>query len=781
MFRYRCPHCGQLLLSLEIRAGKTTVCSKCSRPLTIPADRSEWLNERGESLHGSATVVIPAGPPEVVEEPDNDVLGAIFVGSEGAREVVRHTDLHLEFLTPAGLPPAVAASPNPPPESAPPTDAGNPPPPPEPEPPPPPVVAEPRPVPEPTTPPRPAVPSRATVSAPEDEARRRRLVATRPAAPQRAPEPRTNGLAPVTPPPTQRESVSFDEPLRLRSQIDVAAELTAALTSRMKPPPRPPRDLRPSTAVWVLATILGIVLLVVTLVTNNDLVLAVAAFGLGQLLAGYCWVVWIAARRDMRRGLLAAIPVVTPWYLVQRKYANCRPLRFALSGAVLIVLAGVCALPATRGWLGTSRVTPAAPSENDLAGQPKHVRLKVYREQGPLPALLNLLEELAKTDQLLSEDASYRAEVASELRALCKHPDAGVRIRALEASVRWGADDARPLCLKFLESEHPEEREAALRLLPRWKDPDVARALALRVGRPDGNESTLAIKGLLEIGGPIAEQALIGRLEADDQNTRLLVIDLLANENLGGLAALKALRQLAVSPPLDSQAIKDPATRERAGRAAAIIAARQLGRLAADRNPRSVPDLIDLLDLLTRVSPSALGDDRYQAELAVQIKVLCGHPDPGVRAKALEAYARWGGDDARPLCLKFADAPNPEEREAALRLLPRWKDPDVARVLAAHVGRPGTSETTLAVNGLLMIGGPLAEDALIGRLEADDQATRLLVIDLLANENVGGPAALKVLRQLGQNPPKTSRAFDDPETRKRAAEQAAVIAARLKK
>ena len=38
MFRYRCPHCSQLLQALEMRAGKTTVCSKCSQPLTIPGN-----------------------------------------------------------------------------------------------------------------------------------------------------------------------------------------------------------------------------------------------------------------------------------------------------------------------------------------------------------------------------------------------------------------------------------------------------------------------------------------------------------------------------------------------------------------------------------------------------------------------------------------------------------------------------------------------------------------------------------------------------------------------
>ena len=87
MFRYRCPHCRQVLQALEIRAGKTTICSKCSRPLTIPANRAEWLNERGEPLAGSPTVSLAAGPPARSgsdEDAGDDVLGAIFVGSDVA-------------------------------------------------------------------------------------------------------------------------------------------------------------------------------------------------------------------------------------------------------------------------------------------------------------------------------------------------------------------------------------------------------------------------------------------------------------------------------------------------------------------------------------------------------------------------------------------------------------------------------------------------------------------------------------------------------------------------
>src|SRR5207237_118581 len=45
MFRYRCPNCRQVLQALEIRAGKTTICSKCSQSIAIPADRTLWIDE----------------------------------------------------------------------------------------------------------------------------------------------------------------------------------------------------------------------------------------------------------------------------------------------------------------------------------------------------------------------------------------------------------------------------------------------------------------------------------------------------------------------------------------------------------------------------------------------------------------------------------------------------------------------------------------------------------------------------------------------------------------
>src|SRR5262245_32376112 len=60
MLRYRCRNCSQVLQAHELRAGKTSVCTRCLAAHTIPADRSEWLNDADEQL----TSLYPPAPEE---------------------------------------------------------------------------------------------------------------------------------------------------------------------------------------------------------------------------------------------------------------------------------------------------------------------------------------------------------------------------------------------------------------------------------------------------------------------------------------------------------------------------------------------------------------------------------------------------------------------------------------------------------------------------------------------------------------------------------------------
>jgi hypothetical protein len=351
--------------------------------------------------------------------------------------------------------------------------------------------------------------------------------------------------------------------------MDIAVDLTAALITRMKPPPRPPRDLRPSTAVWILTTGIALALLVATLLTPANFVEAVLYIGAAEVAAGYGWVVRLAYHRRWWRGLACAVPPLTLWFLTRRKYARFRPLRFVVTGGVLLTLAGFAAQvqPRTRAWAGVTDpgAMPTTPAP-DISTQPKTARLRYYRDQRQYDSLIGLLQTLQQPDSVDSEQASNPGELAGVLKELCKHPDTGVKVEALAAYAVWGGEDARGLCLETSSSPNREERLTALRLLPRWKDQFVARRIAERIGRP-GTETTAAEDALIKLGGPHAEEAAIALLWNEDQGTRLTAIEILGNERVGGPAAVAALQGVAHRSP-------DPGTSRAAAGKAQLIQSR---------------------------------------------------------------------------------------------------------------------------------------------------------------------------------------------------------------
>jgi hypothetical protein len=360
--------------------------------------------------------------------------------------------------------------------------------------------------------------------------------------------------------------VGHGEPVQLQTQADIAAALTAALASRMKPPAAPRRDLRPSTAVWMLLTALGVTFAGPALLTDLDYRWGVLVVGVIQVVLGYAWIVRLTRFRDQTRGLLCAIPPLTLYYLAQYKYAKFRPLRFVLTGAVLVGLAFAAPTlaPYTRSLV---RKSDAPVLQPDPATMSKLAQLRMYREARSYEALCRLLEVLAKTDPLLSEDKNDRADLAAELKGLCDHPDTGVRIRAMAAYSRWDRDGARAVCLAAVRSRTAEEREWALRLLPQWKDAESARAVQSLIGRPGTVETNRAKAALEEIGGVAAEEAALTLLNrAEDQGTKLTALSVL--EKVGGVQTADWLRTSYAG------AADDQAVRERALVAAEVIKAR---------------------------------------------------------------------------------------------------------------------------------------------------------------------------------------------------------------
>jgi hypothetical protein len=337
--------------------------------------------------------------------------------------------------------------------------------------------------------------------------------------------------------------------------MDIAVDLTSALAMRMKPPPKPPRDLKPSTAAWILTTGIAVALFAATLLSSNNFTQTVFVIGAAQIIAGYAWVTMLAFRRDLQRGIACALPPITFYYLTNWKYAKYRPLRFVISGAAVLGLALLAPLAQsrTRSWVGVSDAPPAIVAPPEIAHQSKLIQLRYYRDQRQYDALIALLRTLARTDSMYSEESKNRIDIATDLRALCKHTDSGVKIEALAAYAAWGGPDARELCLEASRSPNREERLMALRLLPRWKDEDVARRIAEMIGRA-GTETSAAQDALITLGGSVAERATIPLLRKDDQGIRLTAIEILGNEKVGGADAIAALKEVVRITP-------DPGTR----------------------------------------------------------------------------------------------------------------------------------------------------------------------------------------------------------------------------
>ena len=233
----------------------------------------------------------------------------------------------------------------------------------------------------------------------------------------------------------------------------------------------------------MLLTGFGAALALVALFTDTDYRWAALAAGAIQIAVGYGWIVRLTYLRDPQRGALCAVPPLTLIYLVQHKYAKLRPLRFIATGAVIVALAALTPIlaPHTQSLFHKTEAEPAA--QPDPTTQSKLVQLRYYSERKAYDQLMTRLDVLAKTDPLLSEDAKDRAELATELRALCQHIDTGVKVRAMSAYARWDPDGARAVCLAAVRSPSSEEPQAGagtaaalagLRLRPRGPVADRA-------------------------------------------------------------------------------------------------------------------------------------------------------------------------------------------------------------------------------------------------------------------------------------------------------------------
>ena len=373
------------------------------------------------------------------------------------------------------------------------------------------------------------------------------------------PQPHGTRVAAATPaplPPAANGAVAV-RPTRPRSQMDYAADLSAVITTRMKPPPEPPSDLRPTTAAWLVLTVTGATLWLVGVVYEAQTLAFVALIG-GLLAAfGYLWVAYLAGRRGQPvRGLVTLFPPVAAYrFLVPAGNYGLRPLWFFLTGLVFLTLAYFG--PQTRAVVqqAFAAIQPVAVDlPPSTTGPVDRLRAAVDRRQPEL--LPSHLAELSRRDVVDAATADVRAEMTAELKKLAASDRPVVRAAAVEALAAWSPADAREPALAALKSESAAERRAALGVAGRWADVEVARAVAARL--TDRTEQAAARDVLLSIGGPLAEDAVLPHLAAsDDPLFSLAMIEVL--EKVGGSKSAAALRKLAESGP--NTAVRDEANR----------------------------------------------------------------------------------------------------------------------------------------------------------------------------------------------------------------------------
>ena len=358
------------------------------------------------------------------------------------------------------------------------------------------------------------------------------------------------GLAPL---PVQ-EASKEPPPDHLTEQLRTQSDVVVALATRLRPQRGARRDLRPSTAAWLVLSGFGFALLLAALVNNMAYRWFALAIGIAQVIGGYVWIIRLRYRQNPRRAILCAVPPLTFVYLAQYKYARLRPLGFVLTGACIVFLAVIAPILALHARLWANRTQAQHIAHPDSAAMSKLEQLRHYRDQQAYNSLGNVLEALAKSDPLASADASDRDSLSAELQLLCQHTDPDVQLQAMAALARWDPVNARGVCLAAIDSSDYAVRQKALQLLPQWKDAECALAVQSLIDRP-GVDSNLAKAALEKIGGPAAEEAALVLLHrADRLETKLTALSIL--ERLGGANTAARLRTLATADEPVVQAVE---------------------------------------------------------------------------------------------------------------------------------------------------------------------------------------------------------------------------------
>ncbi len=288
MFPYPCPSCSQRLLAPTERVGQRTICPKCLRPLTIPMPESTAALDP-KSLIDPTEVPLPL--VSISADTNTPFPGSIPIPHFAAVEISAAARVGAELieLRTAGSGDLTFDLPEPP-------------------------VHE-----------RSSVSETNSPRACTAETPRPTFVRT-PIHTRRAANADSRGMVMLNP------TGLFG--------VDMAAELSAALSMRMSPPPEPMIDRRLIVGAWAFGTFSAVALWLGGLFYNPECLPFVALLGGALLVFGLLWRAYLVGRDESPlRGALCLLPPFNVVRLFQKSDDNGhRPLRFAATGALVLGL-----------------------------------------------------------------------------------------------------------------------------------------------------------------------------------------------------------------------------------------------------------------------------------------------------------------------------------------------------------------------------------------------------------------------------------------------------------
>ena len=491
MFPYPCPSCSQRLLAPAERAGQRTICPKCLRPLTIPKPDSMAI-EDPKTLIDPSEMPFPVLADQHTPYPDSIPVPQFAAIELSTAAAVHSAPIELRSV---------------------------------------------------------AFSEDLTFDLPDAPVLDRAGV-TETIFPQQC--------ATVTPPPcpaklpvrSRRSSNSDTRGMVVLNPtgmfaVDMTADLTAAISMRMKPPPEHSIDRRLIIGAWAFGTLSGLGLWLSGLFYNSECLPFVALLGAAMLIFGLIWRAYLVSQEEsVLKGVLCLLPPFNILRLFQKSGENgYRPLRFAASGAAVLAL---FATTSTARSFVDDRFASASAFEDNLNA----AKLREVADQ-PVQ-LLGVLHEVVTPDVVHSSSAEDKTAVILELQKILKHNQLNVRTSALLALNAWSELEAQTWAHAALLGKDDLDFHAALSAANKVHNADIIAAISEKLKTREHRLD--AQRSLVAIGKP-AEETLIALLSFPNDVVVLSVIDVLTQIGDGkSLVALRNMGLIAPSEILKSEA-----------------------------------------------------------------------------------------------------------------------------------------------------------------------------------------------------------------------------------